>query len=244
MAKTIVITGAGVGLGRALARRFASEGDNVVLLGRTRSKIEAAAAEIGDKALAIGCDVASPDSVRAAFTEIAETHPKIDVLINNAAIFQPFKIADATDEQILGAVNTNLSGTMFCCRSALPLMEKGGHIINVTSESINLPFPHLIVYQSSKAGVETFSLLLQREVEQDGIRVTYVRAGQMFEEGKVWDADPMAQMAFAQQAVANGLNLAERPITQFASVTPIFRALIDLPPDLMATSITLHARAV
>jgi meso-butanediol dehydrogenase/(S,S)-butanediol dehydrogenase/diacetyl reductase len=244
LAKTIVITGAGVGLGRALARRFASEGDNVVLLGRTASKVEAAATEIGERAMAVACDVSSPVSVRAAFATIAERHPKIDVLINNAAVFQPFKIVDATDEQILGAVNTNLAGTMLCCRSAIPMMEKGAHIINVTSESVDLPFPHLIVYQSSKAGVEKFSLLLQRELETDGIRVTYVRAGQMFEEGKAWDADPQAQMAFAQAAMANGLNLRERAITQFASVTQIFRSLIDMSPDLMATSITLHARAV
>ncbi|HEY8385287.1 MAG TPA: SDR family NAD(P)-dependent oxidoreductase, partial [Porticoccaceae bacterium] len=75
MSKVIVITGAGVGLGRALARRFAADGDTVVLLGRTLSKVEAVAAEIGDRAMAVGCDVASPDSVRAAFAEIAKRHP-------------------------------------------------------------------------------------------------------------------------------------------------------------------------
>ena len=74
MSKTIVITGAGVGLGRALARRFASEGDNVVLLGRTFAKVKDAADEIGERALAVKCDVGSPDSVREAFAEIAKTH--------------------------------------------------------------------------------------------------------------------------------------------------------------------------
>src|SRR5690606_31353654 len=75
MSKTIVITGAGVGLGRALARRFAQEGDNVVLLGRTLAKVEAAATEIGDRAMAVQCDVSDPDSVRAAFATIARRHP-------------------------------------------------------------------------------------------------------------------------------------------------------------------------
>lgn len=63
MAKIIVITGAGVGLGRALARRFAADGDSVVLLGRTFEKVQAAAHEIGERALAIHCDVAAPSSV-------------------------------------------------------------------------------------------------------------------------------------------------------------------------------------
>lgn len=243
MAKTIVITGAGVGLGRALARRFAAEGDHVVLLGRTFSKVEAAAAEIGERAMAIQCDVSSPASVKAAFAQIAGRHPKIDVLINNAAVFEPFLIANATDEQIMSIVATNLSGTMLCARSAIPMMERGGYIINVSSESVEVPFPHLLVYQSSKAGVERFSAGLDQELQSSGIRVTCVRGGQMMEEGKAWNANPADQMAFAQVAAAAGINLRERPISQFTSVTDIFRALIDLPPDLHAVMVSLHARS-
>ncbi len=243
MAKTIVITGAGVGLGRALARRFAGEGESVVLLGRTLAKVEAAAAEIGARAMAVECDVSQPESVRAAFAAIAARFPTIDVLINNAAIFQPFQIVEATDTQILGAIGTNLTGPMLCARAAIPMMQPGGHILNVSSESVELPFPHLIVYQSTKAGLERFSLGLHNELEKAGIRVTLVRAGQMYEEGKVWDVDPAAAGRFAQAAMARGLNLRERPISHFTSVTQAFRALIDLPPDLHAASISLHARS-
>jgi NAD(P)-dependent dehydrogenase (short-subunit alcohol dehydrogenase family) len=243
MSRTIVITGAGVGLGRALARRFAADGETVVLLGRTAAKVEAVAAEIGDRAMAIGCDVASPDSVRAAFSAIAERHPRIDVLINNAAIFEPFLIADATDWQIMNTVATNLAGPMLCARSAIPMMGRGGHIINVSSESIDLPFPHLSVYQSTKEGLERFSNSLFRELEPAGIRVSSVRAGSMFEEGKTWDVDPQAAMQFHQAAVKAGLHLRERPISQFESVTGVFRALLDLPADLHAVHISLHARS-
>jgi len=66
VSKIIVITGAGDGLGRALARRFAADGETVVLLGRTLAKVEAVAAAIGERAMAVCCDVSSPDSVRAA----------------------------------------------------------------------------------------------------------------------------------------------------------------------------------
>lgn len=242
MPKVIVITGAGVGLGRALARRFSSEGEAVVLLGRTLSKVEAAAAEIGAQATAIGCDVASPDSVRAAFAQIAKKHPRIDVLINNAAVFEPFLIAEATDDQLINTVNTNLVGAMLCVRAAIPLMQAGGHIINVSSESVGMRFPHLVAYQTSKAGLERFSEGLHHELEPNGIRVTSVRAGQMFEEGKTWDVSPEARMRFGKAAMEAGVNLRERPLSQFTSVTNAFRALIDMPTDLHAIHMSLSAR--
>jgi NAD(P)-dependent dehydrogenase (short-subunit alcohol dehydrogenase family) len=242
LSKTIVITGAGVGLGRTLARSFAADGHTVVLLGRTASKVEAAAAEIGERALAIGCDVAQPDSVRAAFARIADRFSKIDVLINNAAFFEPSTIAEASDEHILKTVNTNLCGSMFCARAAIPLMERGGHIINVSSESVEVHFMHLIAYQASKAGLERFSLNLHRELEETGIRVTVVRAGQMMEEGKRWDVDPQAQMAFAKANMEAGLNLMKRPISQFTSTVGVFRMLVDLPPDVHVVNVQLHAR--
>lgn len=242
VSKVIVITGAGIGLGRALARRFATDGDQVVLLGRTLSKVQAAADEIGERAMAVGCDVGSPESVKAAFAEIAKRHPRIDVLINNAAVFEPYTVVEATDEQIMGTLATNLAGPILCTRSAVPLMDKGSHIFNVSSESVDLPFPHLSMYQCTKAGLERFSLSMHRELEPHGIRVTIVRAGQMMEEGKVWNADPAAQMRFGKAAMEAGLNLRARPITQFTSVTNVFRALIDLPEDLHSATITLHAR--
>lgn len=243
MPKTIIITGAGVGLGRALARRFAAEGETVVLLGRTLAKVASAASEIGARSTAVKCDVGSPDSVRQAFVTIAEKFGAIDVLINNAAIFEPFKLADATDDQIINAVQANLAGPMLCARSAIPLMRKGSHIINVTSESVDMPFPHLSVYQSTKAGVERLSKSLSQELEADGIRVTNIRAGQMFEEGKTWDVDPAARKAFGMAAIAAGINLLERPLSQFESVTDVFRAVIDLPADLQINALHLQARA-
>jgi meso-butanediol dehydrogenase/(S,S)-butanediol dehydrogenase/diacetyl reductase len=242
LSKVIVITGAGVGLGRALGRRLAADGDQVVLLGRTLSKVQAAAQEIGERAVAVACDVASPASVKQAFAEIAKRHSRIDVLINNAAIFEPFVLVEATDEQILGTIATNLTGAILCARAAIPLMSRGGHILSVSSESVELPFPHLLMYQTSKAGLERFSAGLHRELEPNGIRVTCVRAGQMMEPGKVWDIDPARQMRFAKAAMEAGLNLRERPITQFTSVTNVFRALIDMPADLHAPLITLSAR--
>jgi meso-butanediol dehydrogenase / (S,S)-butanediol dehydrogenase / diacetyl reductase len=242
VAKTIVITGAGVGLGRELARRFARDGETVILLGRTLSKVQAVADEIGGAAFAVACDVAAPDSVRAAFAIIAARHPKIDVLINNAALYEPFTVAEATDAQILAPLLTNFAGPVYTARAAIPMMEAGGHIINVSSESVTVTFPMLSLYQSSKAGLERFSESLARELEETGIRVTTVRAGPMYEEGRTSNWEPEAAMRFGMACKKAGLDLTTRPVTHFKSVSDVFRAVIDLAPDIQLSTVVIEAR--
>lgn len=243
MARTIVITGAGLGLGRALSRRFAAEGETVVLLGRTFAKVRALADELGAPALAVECDVASADSVRAAFATIGGRHPTIDVLINNAAVYEPFTVAEATDDQIASIVGIDLLGPIYCCRSAIPMMRPGATIINVGSESVELPFAMLSLYQAAKAGLERFTRSLADELRGDGIRVTMIRAGQMYEVGKEmnnWDGD--VAMRFFQACTDNGIKLGERPLSNVDSVTAAFRAVIDLPPDVHLNHISVEAR--
>ena len=242
MSKTIVITGAGAGLGRALARRFAADGDSVVLLGRGLAKVQAVASELGERALAFECDVSAPDSVRAAFAALSRQHPRIDVLINNAVFYQPFLIAEAQDDQVLKTIGTNFAGAVLCARSAIPLMGRGSHILNVSSESVALTFPHLVLYQASKAALERFSEGLHHELEPSGIKVSTVRAGSMYEEGKTWEVEPGARMRFAQAAMEAGIKLRDRPLSHYTSVANVFRALIDLPEDVQVGTVTLHAR--
>jgi meso-butanediol dehydrogenase/(S,S)-butanediol dehydrogenase/diacetyl reductase len=243
MSKIIVITGAGSGLGRALARRFGRDGETVVLLARSADKIEAIAREVGERAMAVQCDVTSPDSVRAAFATIAKRHPKIDVLINNAAIYEPCPVAEASDEHIKSIITTNIMGPIFCARAAIPLLGHGGQIINVSSESIRLPFPFLILYRTSKAGLEEFSETLNRELEPNGIRVSTIRAGMMMDEDSASKFDPDMARRFAAAAMEAGLNLRQRPISNFNSVTDVFRAVVDMPPDVHAVSVALSAFA-
>src|SRR6516225_7874676 len=177
--RTIVITGAGAGLGRALAQRLAADGDTIVLLARTAAKLEAVAKELGGTCYGIPCDVGDAQSVHEAFVRIAERNPVIDVLISNAAIYEPVFVKDASDVQISRAVMTNLAGPIHCARAAIPLMKRGSHIINISSETVTLPHAMFALYQSSKAGLERFSESLRTELEPEGIRVTTVRAGQM-----------------------------------------------------------------
>ena len=244
MSKGIVISGGGTGLGRALARRFAGEGERVALLGRRLDKIRNVADELGEAAIAVQCDVGSPEAVREAFATVAKRYGRIDVLINNAAVFKPILIAEATDEQITGAVTTNLIGPMFCARAAIPLMNAGGAILNVSTEVVGYHnYPFFTLYAASKAGLERFSLNLAQELEPQGIRVAVVRCGQMVDADMEWgDVDPAQLARFHAAATAAGIDLRGSPKSSFASVTDVFRSLIDLPADLTAAAVWVHAR--
>lgn len=241
--RVVVITGAGAGLGRALARRFAADGDRVVLLGRTAAKLEAAAAELGAPALAVQCDVGKPDSVRRAFAEIGERCGRIDVLINNAAIYEPSVVREMSDAQIEAAATTNYAGPIYCSRAALPLMGRGGQILNISSETVSLPHAMFALYQSSKAGLERFTEALRAELEPDGIRVGMVRAGQMSgEDSSPPSNDPAVLRRFAEENLKRGLNFRERPISSFASAAELIALLTRLPPDINAPQVVLEAR--
>lgn len=241
--RCVVVTGAGSGLGRALAHRFTRHGDAVILLGRTRAKVEAVAAELGPAACAVVCDVGSADSVRTAFAEIAERHPRIDVLINNAAIYQPVFVKDATDAQIEAAVMTNFTGPIYCARAVVPLMQRGGHIINISSETVSLPHAMFSLYQSSKAGLERFTEALRAELEPEGIRVTMARAGQMHgEDSRSPSDDADVLRRFAEENLKRGLDFRARPISTFESVAELVRLLTQLPEDLNVPQIMLEGR--
>jgi 3-oxoacyl-[acyl-carrier protein] reductase len=240
--KVIVITGAGEGLGRAIARRLGGDGDTVIALGRTLSKVLAVVDELGGGAMAVACDVTSPDSVRAAFAAIAAIHPKIDVLINNAAVYEPFTTAEATDEQIMTPLLTNFAGPIYTSRAAIPMMGRGGRIINVSSESVEHNFPMLALYQSTKAGMERFTHSLKDECDPLGISVTIFRAGPMWEEGKTSNWAPEMAMRFAKVCMEKGINLRERPISHVDSVAQLFRNVVDTPADIQLNIVAVEGR--
>lgn len=242
MGKVIVITGAGSGLGRALARRFGADGDSVVLIARTLSKLEKVAEGIGENALPVACDIGNADSVRAAFAMIAEKHPKIDVLINNAAMIDYATLADASDEHIMGVVGTNMIGNLLCSRAAINMMGRGGHIINVSSEAVDAPYPHHVVYQATKGGMETMSRHLQDELEPQGIRVTVVRAGPMYDEDQKMQAGDEAVQGFYKACVERGIDLSKMPVSHFDSVLWVFRSLVDMPGDMHVDTVRFSSR--
>ncbi len=243
MNKIVAITGAGDGLGRALARRLARDGDTVILLGRTLSKIESVAAELGVGHMAVQCDVADPASVAAAFAAIAARFPKLDALINNAGVFEPFTLGNLKPEQVKTLADINLCGPIYVANAALPLLRGGGHIINVTSESVPLKMPMLWMYAGTKTALEFISEMWMRELEPEGVRVTVARCGQMMDETKTgsnWP--PEVSMQFGLENAKVGINLRERGISHYNSVTDGFRAILDTPADVHMNMVWMSGR--
>lgn len=241
MSKTIVITGAGEGLGRTLARRFAADGDRVVLLGRTLAKVQAVADELGGASFAVRCEVGDPASVRAAFAEIASRCERIDALINNAAAYEPFFLAEGTDEQITGMIATNLTGPILCSREALPMLRGGGRIINVSSESVGLKFAMQWLYTATKAGLEMAGTMLDRELAGEGVRITSIRCGQMYDESKTGSNWPLeVTMAFVTENMKVGIDVRNRPLTHYKSVAEVFHQVVNSPADLHVGHIEIN----
>ncbi|MEJ5978265.1 SDR family oxidoreductase [Novosphingobium sp. PS1R-30] len=241
MGKVVVITGAGSGLGRAMARRLAREGHQLVLLGRSLAKVEAVAEEIGGGAFALSCDVGAVESVRSAFAAIAEREPRIDVLINNAAVYEPFMIDEGSDEQIAQALDTNLAGTIHVTRAALAQMGEGSHVINISTRTVAEPAVMLALYQTSKAGLERFTKTLREEVAERGIRVSMLRAAGMMEEGMTMNMSPEVFARFREERAKRKIGY--NAVSQFASVADMLPWLIDLPADVAVTELMLEARA-
>jgi meso-butanediol dehydrogenase/(S,S)-butanediol dehydrogenase/diacetyl reductase len=241
LSKVIAITGGGSGLGRALARRFAKDGDQVILLGRNMGKLKRTAANLGERALCIECDVRSADSVRAAFAKMTEQFSGIDVLINNAAMIEYSAVLDATDDHIFDTITTNLIGSILCARAAIPLIRRGGHIINVSSGTAERHFPGLALYATSKAGLDRFSAALAAELKDRDICVTVVRASQMATrlEPKSVEAE---HSSLTTTALKLGKDPRSYPTSTYASVTSIFRAIVDLPADVGTVSIGIYPR--
>lgn len=200
--KVAVVTGATSGSGRAVARRFVAEGAHVVLLARGKDRLLAEATALGDRAVPLVTDVGEPDSVRDAFAAITDRFGKLDVLVNNAAVYRPSFASELSDFDIERQVATNLLGPIYTCRAAIPLLRAagGGDIVNTSSEATLDPFPMLSMYVATKAALEAFSRTLMTEVSDDDIRVTLVIQGTAFDgEGSsdwAWEPD-RAEQAFA-----------------------------------------------
>lgn len=176
--KVIAVTGASRGMGSRFARALDREGANVVLLARASSALDDMAGEL-PRAVKIACDVADPGVVKAAFAQIKAHFGRLDALVNNAAICLLHKLEEATDDELLREAATNFTGPAICMREAIPLLRAagGGDIVNVTSESVRLPFPYLTFYAATKAGLENLSTGLRAELRPDRIRVTVLRSG-------------------------------------------------------------------
>ena len=151
-----LVTGGGSGVGKASAVALAAAGFSVVVAGRRREPLEAVAAEAG--AVAVECDVRSPESVAALFAEVDSRFGRLDVLFNNAGVGAPaVPLEDLSFERWSAVVETNLTGAFVCTQEAFRIMKRqqprGGRIINNGSISAFSPRPLSAAYTATKHGI-------------------------------------------------------------------------------------------
>ncbi len=182
-AQVAVVTGAGRGIGAAIARTLAALGATVVLCGRTRSALESTGKTIVEargKAEVLPCDVADLHSVEAAAKHVDQTFGRIDVLVNNAGVGgfggPLHQLPPDGWDQIL---NTNLRGVYYVIRSFAPTMirARGGHIINVSSLAGKNALPNGAAYAASKWGLNGLSYSVAEELRGHNIRVSVICPG-------------------------------------------------------------------
>ena len=156
--KIALVTGAGSGIGRAVALALAKAGYAVVLAGRRLPQLEQVAREAGAGAVGMTADVTDPASVDALFARIAKDFGRLDLLFNNAGVSAPpAPLEDLPFDQWRSVVDTNLTGAFLCTQAAFRLMKiqrpRGGRIINNGSVSATAPRPRLVAYTASKHAV-------------------------------------------------------------------------------------------
>lgn len=180
--KVVAITGAGRGIGRATARRFAEEGAKLALLARTTAEIDEVAVGInasGGTALAIPMSVDDEQSVKDAFARMESELGPIDILVNNAGAILLRPISDTTVEEWNEVMNTNLLGAFLCSRAALASMieRRTGRIINIGSLAGRRGYAEQGAYCASKHGLYGLTKVLAIEAHPYGIRVNMVSPG-------------------------------------------------------------------
>lgn len=198
--KTVIVTGAGTGIGFSVARRFHREGANVVMSGRREQVLREAASQIAagtERLLLVPADIASEADVRNLVAEAVKWTSRVDVLINNAAAMRINKPPEETTlDEWRSVIDTNITGAWLCCREAGKVMigQRSGKIVNISSISgyvVNKYF-HGGSYEVSKAALMMLTKTLAAEWAQHNIAVNAIAPG-------YYDTQPNRDF-FAQEA--------------------------------------------
>lgn len=236
MAKSIIITGAGRGIGAATTKAFLNAGYNVGLIGRNHTTLEAAA-EGHANALVLPCDVGEVSQVEAAFETAYASWGRIDVLFNNAGRGSPARSIDETSiDDWLDVVRINLTGSFLCARAAFAIMRRqspqGGRIINNGSISAHVPRPGSSPYTSTKHAITG----LTRSLSLDG-RPYDIACGQIDIGNALTD---MAQRMTQGVPQADGSVRAE-PVMDVAHVANSVLHMAELPLEANVQFMTVMA---
>jgi NAD(P)-dependent dehydrogenase (short-subunit alcohol dehydrogenase family) len=176
-----LVTGAGRGIGRAIALALAREGARVTAVARTASELDSLVEEIetvGGRGVAFAGDLRSPSACAGAVAAAVDCFGGLQVLVNNAGVGAFANVADTTDEDWDAVIGTNLTAVFRLTRAALPhLAHRGGHVFMVSSLAGTNPIAGMAAYCASKAALDHFAACLMLEVRQKGVKVTTIAPG-------------------------------------------------------------------
>jgi short-subunit dehydrogenase len=177
--KVVLITGASSGIGRESAMEFAKLGANIVLVSRTKEKLEQVADELKKfnvTTLVCQCDVSKKDQVKEISKIVLEKFDSVDILVNNAGFAIYGSVNDLSIDDIESQMETNYFGMVYCIKYFLPSMldKKSGHIVNVASVAASFGLPGIASYCASKFAMLGFSEGLKHELKNSGVGITVV----------------------------------------------------------------------
>lgn len=186
--KVAVVTGASKGIGAGIAKRLAAEGAEVVVnYASSKEDADRVVAQIqqrGGKAVAVQADVSKAADVKRLFAETKRAFGKLDVLVNNAGVYQFAPLAEITEEQFHRQFNTNVLGLLLATQEAAKLFgEDGGSIINIGSTASRITPPTSAVYTATKGAVDAITQVLSKELGPKKIRVNSINPGMVETEG-------------------------------------------------------------
>ena len=238
--KVALVTGAGTGIGKAVALAFLQEGYRVTLTGRRKELLEQAVLEAGTaagQALIVPTDVRDPASVRALFTKTTEAFGRLDVLFNNAGVSAPgIPLEDLSYEQWQAVVDTNLTGAFLCTQEAFKIMKsqepRGGRIINNGSISAHAPRPNSAPYTATKHAITGLTKSTALDGRKYDIACGQIDIGNALTE--------MAAVMTRGVPQANG-SLAVEAVMDVQHVARAVLHMADLPLDTNVLFMTIMA---
>ncbi len=181
--KAAIITGAGRGIGRAIALAFAQEGADMLIASRTLPEVAKTAEEaqaLGRRALALKVDVSNRAEAEGMVAQALEDFGRVDILVNNAGGYGSIgPLVDNDPEKWVQTVRINLFGSFFCARAVLPFMigQRRGKIINLSGGGASSPLPNFSAYAASKAAIVRLTETLAEEVKGFNIQVNAIAPG-------------------------------------------------------------------